>query len=63
MNITDYIIQSSMTMSQAKLQSEISTSLLKKVMDNSEATATQMIEQMEMIETVPNFEGTFSIRF
>ena len=61
MGITDYIIQTSMYMNQAQLQSDISTSLLKKVMDTSEITATNLIEQMASVETVPNFEGTISM--
>lgn len=61
MGITDYIIQTSMYMSQAQVQSDISTSLLKKVMDNSEVTAANLIDQMNAVETVPNFEGTISM--
>ena len=48
-------------MSQAQVQSDISTSLLKKVMDNSEVTAANLIDQMNAVETVPNFEGTISM--
>lgn len=61
MGITDYIISASMYQSQAKLQSDISTSLLKKTMDNGEAQALALIEQMGAIETVPNFDGTFAM--
>lgn len=61
MGITNYIIQTSMYMNQAQLQSDISTSLLKKVMDTSEMSATNLIEQMTTVETVPNFEGTISM--
>lgn len=61
MGITNYIIQTSMYMNQAQLQSDISTSLLKKVMDNSEVTAANLIEQMATVEPVPYFEGTISM--
>ena len=61
MGITNYIIQTSMYMSQAQVQSDISTSLLKKVMDNSEVTAANLIDQMNAVEAVPNFEGTISM--
>lgn len=63
MDITNYIANLSMNMSASKLQSSISTSILKKAMESSEVSMDNLLQAMEVSqpETVPNFEGSINL--
>lgn len=54
----DSIVTASMDMSLARVQTEVSTSLMKKTMDNAEAQATSLIQ--DMLQGVPS-QYTFDV--
>ena len=64
MDITNYIANLSMSMSQTQLQTSVSTSVLKKAMEASEVSMTNLIETIEVANDamVPNFEGSINLK-
>ena len=64
MDIVSYIANTSMNLSAAKLQSDVSVAMLKKTMEASEASAANLIESIASVqpELVPNFEGSINLR-
>ena len=64
MDITNYIANLSMNMSQAQLQTSVSTSVLKKAMEANEISMANLIETIEITNDtmVPNFEGSINLK-
>ena len=64
MDITNYIANLSMNMSQAQLQTSVSTSVLKKAMEANEVSMANLIETIEITNDtmVPNFEGSNNLK-